>query len=124
MGLGGIRQETRGCFILRSDFVSASDPLEQIGVPQMELAIVWLKPQRLFHVWRGLIELGLGHQGNSKIHMRFRSRRIETKRDFILFFRLLPSVLFLQRHAVIKMLFCAGRHIRNEPCPPLDFRHI
>src|SRR4029077_10668228 len=124
MRLGQIRQETRGRFVLRSGFVPASESLEQAGVIEMELAIVWLKTQRLFHVRRGLIKLGLRRKDNSKVHMEFRTSWIETECDVILFFRVLPSALFLQSRAIIKMLFGAARHVRYKPCSPLDFRHI
>src|SRR6266436_374393 len=121
MRLGQIRQETRGRFVLRSGFVPASESLEQAGVIEMELAVVWLKTQRLFHVRRGFIKFGLRRQDNSKVHMGFRTSWIEAECDFILFFRLLPSALFLQSHAVIKMLFGADRHVRYKPCSPLEF---
>src|SRR5580704_77222 len=123
MPLGEIRQETRGRFVLRSGFVPASESLEQAGVIEMELSVVWLKTQRLFHMRRGRIEFGLRRQDSSKVHMRFRISRIEAECGFILFFRLLPTALFLQSHAVIKMLFGAARHVRYKPCSPLEFRN-
>ena len=49
---------------------------------------------------------------------------LEAERDFVLFFRLLPLALFLQGQAIFKMLLCADGHIRYQPCPPLDLRHI
>src|SRR5881296_3427243 len=104
MRLGRIRQETRRCFVVRSGFVPASQSLEQAGVIEMEFAIIWLKMQRLFH-------------------MRFWISRIEAECAFILFFRLLPSALFLQSHAIIEMLFGAARHVRYKPCSPLELRN-
>ena len=123
MRLGQIRQETRRCFVVRSGFIPASKSLEQAGVIEMELAVVWLETQRLFHVRRGLIKLRLRRQDNGKVHLRFRISGIEAECAFILFLRLLPSTLFLQSHAVIKMLFGAARHVRYEPCSPLEFRN-
>ena len=46
----------------------------------------------------------------------FASVGLKLQRDFILFFRLLPSALLLQSQAVIKMLFRAARHVRYKPC--------
>src|SRR5438552_9032409 len=120
MRLGRIRQETRRCFVLSSGFVPASESLEQAAVIEMEFAVIWLKMQRLFHVRCSRIKFGLRCQDNSKVHMRFWISRIEAECAFILFFRLLPSALFLQRHAVIKMLFGAAWHVRYKPCSPLE----
>ena len=123
MRLGRIRQETRRCFVVRSGFVPASQSLEQAGVIEMEFAIIWLKMQRLFHMRRGRIKFGLRCQDNGEVHMRFWISRIEAECAFILFFRLLPSALFLQSHAIIEMLFGAARHVRYKPCSPLELRN-
>ena len=87
----------------------------------MELATVGLKAQRRLHVRRSRIKFVLRHQHSGQIHVRFGISRFEAERDFILFFRLLPLALFLQGQPIIKMLFCADRHVCYEPCAPLDF---
>src|SRR5215469_1011644 len=106
---------------MRRSFVRASDSLEQIGVTKMRLAVVWLKTQRLFHVRRGFIEFVLCRQHKSKVRMRLRVSRFETERTLILLFRLLPSAFFLQRDAIVKVLFRPGRHVRCKPCSALQF---
>jgi hypothetical protein len=79
-----------------------------------------LKTQRLFHVWYSCIVPGLRRQGSGKVHMRLGISRLVAERDFILLFCLLPLAFFLQRPAVIKMLFRTHRHICYKPSSPLE----
>src|SRR6266513_1444511 len=119
MGVERVRLQTRGRFVVRPNFASASKSLEQTSVTEMELAAVGLKTQRLFHVLRSRIKFGLRHQNSGEVHMRFGISGFEAKRDLILFFCLLPMAFFLQRQSIIKMLFGAGRHVRYHPRVPL-----
>src|SRR6267142_9507 len=115
-----VREETRRRFVLKSGFVSAPKSLEQAGITEMKFAVVGLKTQRLFHVWYSCIVPGLRRQGSGKVHMRLGISRLVAERDFILLFCLLPLAFFLQRPAVIKMLFRTHRHICYKPCSPLE----
>src|SRR5713101_6827064 len=123
MGARKVRLQPRGYFVVRPCFIPASEPLEQVGIIEMELSIVWLKTQRRLHIQRCSIEFGLPRQHNSKVHMRFRVSRVETECDFVLLFGLLQLAFLLQRQSVIKMLAGAGWHIGYHPCAPLNLRN-
>ena len=70
---------------MKRGIIVASDPLQQIRVYQMRIAVVRLKPQRGFHVRDRRVEFGLPTQRSAKIHVRFRVLGIELEREFVLF---------------------------------------